>query len=442
MLVCDCFAVASPGTGGSVGAMLQLLHRWQKWPLYLRTLIGMALGAAIGLWQGPSAAALAKPGGILMSLVQMLAAPVAFFAIVHALAGAKIEKGKTPHLFRLLITNTIAAIVIGMTVANVIQPGKRNELAAERAAAEQQAVALQDTIQATTAHAKETKLTDSIYQILERLPKTVLGPFTDGNVLGVVVLAILLGLALRQVSPDIHATTTTVKVFMDAFITILHWVVQLVPLIVMGVVAAEVGKNGFTSFINLLWLVVAVLVALSLQFLYYMTRIYLQSWVTPRVLIRHCRDALVMAFSTSSSTATMPVTYECLRTNLKLRKQSANLGALVGANFNNDGTALYESMAALFIAQLIGMDLSLSEQLIIVLCAMAASLGAAGIPSSGMLTMTLVLTAVGLPLHYSLLLIPIDWFLDRFRTMINVSGDLCVACVLDGKHPESEHVTE
>jgi Na+/H+-dicarboxylate symporter len=227
---------------------------------------------------------------------------------------------------------------------------------------------------------------------------------------------------------------------MDAFLMILHWVVQLVPWMVLGVVAAEVGNNGFRSFVNLLWLVVAVLVALALQFLYYMTRVTLQSWVTPRLLIRHCRDALVMAFSTSSSTATMPMTYECLRGNLKLRKQSANLGALVGANFNNDGTALYESMAALFIAQLMGMDLSLGEQLIIVLCAMGASLGAAGIPSSGMLTMTLVLTSVGLPLEYSLLLIPIDWFLDRFRTMINVSGDLCVACVLDGKEPESGEV--
>jgi Na+/H+-dicarboxylate symporter len=147
-----------------------------------------------------------------------------------------------------------------------------------------------------------------------------------------------------------------------------------------------------------------------------------------------------MAFSTASSTATMPVTYECLRANLKLRKQSANLGALVGANFNNDGTALYEAMAALFIAQLIGVELGLTQQLIVVICAMAASIGAAGIPSSGLLTMTLVLTAVGLPLEFSLLLIPIDWFLDRFRTMINVCGDLCVACVIDGKHPETEHI--
>ena len=419
---------------------MQLLDRWQKIPLYLRTLIGMALGAAVGLWKGPDAAALAKPGSILMGLVQMLAAPVAFFAIVHALAGAKIEKGKTPHLIRLLLTNTVAAIIIGMSVANLIQPGKRNALQEEVAEVEKQAVQLQDTIIDVSQRAQESQLVDSIYQILERLPKTVLGPFTDGNVLGVIVLAILLGLALRKVSPNIEATTTTVKVFMDAFIAILHWVVQLVPIIVFGVVAAEVGKNGFESFFNLLWLVAAVLLALTLQFTYYMVRVWLQSWVTPRMLIRHCRDALVMAFSTSSSTATMPVTYECLRNNLKLRKQSANLGALVGANFNNDGTALYESMAALFIAQLLGADLSFAEQLIIMLCAMAASLGAAGIPSSGMLTMTLVLTAVGLPLEYSLLLIPVDWFLDRFRTMINVSGDLCVACVLDGKHPESEHL--
>jgi len=420
---------------------MQLLTRWQKLPLYLRTLIGMILGAAVGLWLGVDAAALAKPGSILMGLLQMLAAPVAFFAIVHALAGAKIEKGKTPQLITLLITNTVMAILIGLLIANLIQPGKRKALQeSERIGIEQQAVQLKDTISEAGKSAKETQVIDSFYHILEKLPKTVLGPFTDGNVLGVIILAILLGLALRKVSPDIHATTTTVKVFMDAFLAILHWVVQLVPFIVFGVVAAEVGKNGLSSFISLVWLIVAVLAALSLQFLYYMIRVSLQSWVSPRLLIHHCRDALVMAFSTASSTATMPVTYECLRANLKLRKQSANLGALVGANFNNDGTALYEAMAALFIAQLIGVELGLTQQLVVVICAMAASIGAAGIPSSGLLTMTLVLTAVNLPLEFSLLLIPIDWFLDRFRTMINVCGDLCVACVIDGKHPETEPV--
>ena len=137
----------------------------------------------------------------------------------------------------------------------------------------------------------------------------------------------------------------------------------------------------------------------------------------------------------------MPLTYQCLLERVKVRKSSANLGALVGANFNNDGTALYEAMAALFVAQLLGRDLDFAQQAVVVLCAVAASVGAAGIPSAGLITMTLVFTAVGLPLEYSLLLVPIDWFLDRFRTMINVSGDLCVACVLDGREKPTEGET-
>ena len=136
----------------------------------------------------------------------------------------------------------------------------------------------------------------------------------------------------------------------------------------------------------------------------------------------------------------MPLTYQCLVERVKVRKSSANLGALVGANFNNDGTALYEAMAALFIAQLLGRDLDFAQQAVVVLCAVAASVGAAGIPSAGLITMTLVFTAVGLPLEYSLLLVPIDWFLDRFRTMINVSGDLCVSCVLDGRKKPTEEI--
>ncbi len=402
-------------------------------PLYLRTLIGMLLGAIVGFSMGEDAKTFSKPGSVLMSLVQMLAAPVAFFCIVHALAGAKIEKGKTAKLISLLASNTLVAIIIGMLVANVVQPGERRGISEEdRQKIATEKAAMSDKFAA--AEQKPTGVDDKIYQVLEKLPRSVLGPFTDGgSVIGVIVLAIMLGLALRQVSPNIDATVATVKVFMDAFIAMLHWIVQLVPLIVFGVVAAEVGANGFSSFFSLLWLVVAVLLALALQFTYYMTRVALQSWVSPAALIRGCRDALTMAFSTASSTATMPVTYACLIDKVKVSKQSANLGALVGANFNNDGTALYEAMAALFIAQLLGKDLPFAQQLIIVICAVAASVGAAGIPSAGLLTMTLVLSAVGLPIEYSLLLVPIDWFLDRFRTMINVTGDLCVSCVLDGK---------
>jgi DAACS family dicarboxylate/amino acid:cation (Na+ or H+) symporter len=145
------------------------------------------------------------------------------------------------------------------------------------------------------------------------------------------------------------------------------------------------------------------------------------------------RDALVMAFSTSSSTATMPVTYACLRDNVGLREESASMGALVGSNFNNDGTALYEAMAALFIAQLTGIELTLPQQLIVVLMSIVASIGAAGIPEAGLVTMTLVFEAVHLPKEYIFLLLPVDWFLDRCRTAINVLGDVNVSCMLEGR---------
>ena len=421
------------------------LLRWQSMPLYFRTLIGMAIGAILGTTMGPDAAMLAKPGSILMGLVQMLAAPVAFFAIVHALAGAKIEPGKTGTLARLLATNTLVAIMIGLLVANFVRPGERRSLSeSDKAKVEAQAASIADQIATAETSAKQSGLGDKVLQILEKLPRSVMGPFTDGgSVIGVIVLALMLGLALRKVSPDPDATVKVVKVFMDAFIAMLHWVVQLVPIIVLGVVAGEVGINGFSSFYSLLWLIAAVLLALALQFMYYMSRIWLQSWVSPARLLHGCRDALAMAFSTASSTATMPLTYKCLTERVKVRKSSANLGALVGANFNNDGTALYEAMAALFVAQLLGRDLDFAQQAVVVLCAVAASVGAAGSPSAGLITMTLVFTAVGLPLEYSLLLVPIDWFLDRFRTMINVSGDLCVSCVLDGREkPEDSSCHE
>jgi len=180
-----------------------------------------------------------------------------------------------------------------------------------------------------------------------------------------------------------------------------------------------------------------VLLALLLQTAYYLTRVRLGSWVPVRRLLQGTRDALVMAFSTGSSTATMPLTYALLREKVGLREQSASLGALVGANFNNDGTALYEAMSALFVAQLLGMQLTFGEQFMVVLTSVVASVGAAGIPEAGLVTMTMVFNAVGLPTEYIAMLLTVDWFLDRCRTAINVMGDITVSCLLDGRTPET-----
>jgi DAACS family dicarboxylate/amino acid:cation (Na+ or H+) symporter len=138
----------------------------------------------------------------------------------------------------------------------------------------------------------------------------------------------------------------------------------------------------------------------------------------------------------------MPVTFRCLRERVGLREQSASMGALIGANFNNDGTALYEATAALFISQMLGRQLDLGQQLVVVLTSVVASVGAAGIPRAGLVTMTLVFRAVNLPPEYITILFAVDWFLDRCRTMVNVLGDVTVSCVLDGKKSERQEQIE
>jgi DAACS family dicarboxylate/amino acid:cation (Na+ or H+) symporter len=272
-------------------------------------------------------------------------------------------------------------------------------------------------------------------QFLDNVPQSLLGPLTDkGSVLGVILIAVAFGLAFRRLRDQpIGNLTDLVRALLAALLVVLHWIIDVVPFGVFGIVASIIGREGFGPFAALGAFVAAVLIALALQAAYYLARVRFGSWCHPADLLRGTRDALVMAFSTASSTATMPVTYECLRNRVGLREGSASLGALVGSNFNNDGTALYEAMSALFIAQMLGLDLSLPQQLLVVLTSVIASVGAAGIPEAGLVTMTLVFNAVGLPTQYIALLLTVDWFLDRCRTAINVMGDMNVACLLDGR---------
>ena len=132
------------------------------------------------------------------------------------------------------------------------------------------------------------------------------------------------------------------------------------------------------------------------------------------------------------------MTYGCVKDQIGVREESAGMGVMVGGTFNHDGTALYEAMSALFISQLLGMPLGLGHQLLVVLMSITASVGAAGIPEAGLVTMMAVFTAVRLPVEYIPFLLPLDWFLDRCRTAINVMGDMTVTCILDGKSQGSE----
>lgn len=391
---------------------------WTDLPLYLRIVIGLVLGLIVGVVVGPSAKVLDWPARLILRVLGAIAPALILVAVVRALITAEVHGRLALRMAGLLVLNTLTAILVGLGVANVLQPGAA-EKPLERGAAPQ-------------IH------TDVVTQIMDNVPDSLMRPFVENRVIAVVMIAVAFGLAARGLgSAERRLAEQLASLGFSCILVILGWVLALVPLAVFGKVASIVGTSGFDPFLKLGWFVIAVLVALAVQSSYYLLRIRFGSWVRPRELLRHLRDALVMAFSTASSTATMPVTYERLRYHVGLRESSASLGALVGSNFNNDGTALYEAMAALFVAQMLHVPLSPIQQVLVVLTSVVASVGAAGIPEAGLVTMTLVFSAVHLPLDFIALLLTVDWFLDRCRTVINVLGDVNVACLLDGHERES-----
>jgi Na+/H+-dicarboxylate symporter len=394
------------------------LARWNRIPLYTRIVIAMILGIIAGLGLGERAIMFALPSEIILRLLGALAPPLILVAVAHVMITTDIPGRKAARLAWLLVLNTSVAVAIGLTVANVMSPGTWSKLDAP---AEEKA--------------EEDEKKTPLEVLVENVPRSLMGPLGDQqNIIGVILIAVAFGIAMRGVKDRPVATVSDlVEIAYQTLLTVLHWIIQLVPIGVFCIVAKVVGTEGFEPFKAMGAFVLAVLMALALQATWYLVRIRLFSWPRPWFVLVGVRDALVMAFSTASSTATMPVTYACLKDNVKLREQSASLGSLVGANFNNDGTALYEAMAALFVAQLIGQNLPFEQQLMVVFTAIIASVGAAGIPEAGLVTMTLVFNAVGLPPQYIILLFTVDWFLDRCRTTINVLGDVNVSCLLDGR---------
>jgi DAACS family dicarboxylate/amino acid:cation (Na+ or H+) symporter len=414
-------ADSKPNSDGKLpdaGRRIGWLGRWQSLPLYWRILMAMVLGLVCGLVLQERAAFLEIPSKIILQLLGALAPPLILVAVTHVLMTSEITGRMAARLGGLLLLNTTVAIVIGLAVANTIQPGKIADVDPPDVAAEHEAGGANP------------------FQILvQNVPKSILGPLGDKtNVIGIIIIAIAFGVVLRDMKDrPLRNILDLVEIAYQSLVTVLHWIIHLVPFGVFAIVANVVGTQGFGVFKALAVFILSVLLALALQTCWYLVRIQACSWVKPLDMLRGMRDALVMAFSTDSSTVTMPVTYACLTEKVGLREESASMGALVGANFNNDGTALYEAMAALFVAQLIGQDLTIWQQLIIVATSIIASVGAAGIPEAGLVTMTLVFNAVGLPISYIAILLTVDWFLDRCRTTINVLGDVNVSCILDGK---------
>jgi Na+/H+-dicarboxylate symporter len=405
-------------------------------PLLLQIVIALVVGIAAGLVLGQHARPLGELGAFTVRLLKALATPLVFVAIVDSLMRASLPAKQGARLIVLSVVNAAVAGALAITLATVVKPGARVDAAQLSAKAAAAAKASEHA-----AKAARPAQMDFAAALGELIPESIAGPFVQNQVLAVVLLALFSGVALRRLRAR-GSGETIAKLVEEGFALVtllLGWVIKLVPFAVFGVVANVVGTSGFAPFASLALLMATVAGGLVLHVaLWYTTLIVMIARRRPGAFWRTSWEAILTALSTGSSMATLPVTLQTLEARLGVSRGSARLAACVGTNFNNDGIMLYEVAAALFVAQLHGIVLGPAQTALLAGTSALAAAGIAGVPEAGLITLSLVLTAAGLPLTELPLLLSVDWLLGRLRAATNVSSDLTIATTLDRwAEPES-----
>lgn len=400
--------------------------------ILLGALLGLALG--VGLRQLGINHALSQNvlyissliGALFIGLLKMVLIPLVFSSITVGVANLRAHQ-QMHRVWQITLlcfaTTTTLAIALGLSAAHIFETGKGLSLA------------LFDShlqgFQATSLSPNE---------FFQTLVKGIfVNPFAalaQGNILAVVVFALFVGIALAikgEAYPHLH------KLFNEAFalcMQLVAWIMQLAPIGIMALLVKLVAAEN-SALLTTLAQFMAVVTGTTLfhGIVVLPLILWLFTRVTPLAFWRGARPALLTAFATSSSSATIPVTMTCLEKDLKVNPKISGFVVPLGAQLNMDGTALYEAAAALFIANLAGIELGLGQQIVLCITVMLASIGAPGIPSAGMVTMVMVLQSVGLPAEAIAILLPIDRLLDTVRTMVNVEGDLITSLIVD-KHTQ------
>ncbi len=425
--------------------------RRRRVPLYVQVLLGVALGALVGVLfkESPILGSITTKdlgllGMLVIRLLKTLAAPLILFAILDAFIKTRITGRDGARLVAICFGNLMVAFAIGLTIMNVLKPGLswRDHL---------DTLKLEVAAEESRPKAGEDVTLNPIQNLAGYIPESLVEPFLSNNVATIVLCGLLGGVALRRVRELQIAsgrdTITTLESFVEAtlevLILMLEWVVRTIPLAVFGLVAQVVGATGLHIFQILGVFLGTILLGLAIHALiYYPLLAYFLGGKSPKVYLGGGADAILTGLSCNSSLATVPVTLRCLREKMGVSEKSSRLAACVGTNLNNDGITLYEAMTALFLAQALGWDLGVEQQIGVLLASVMASVGVAGIPEAGLIVLPLVLTSAGLPEAMVAtvipLIMPVDWLIARCRSAVNVMSDMVVAITLDATRPEHE----
>jgi len=373
-----------------------------------------------------------KPfGTIFIKLLQMLAIPLIITSIISGIAGLRdINKlgrigGRTLALFTI---TCLTATLIGVTLASSLKPGASIPEKTKTDLLEsyqEKTAGLIEKAQHTTSGAMD--------MITEMVPSNIFNAMSNnGMMLQVVIFAILFGIALSKVD---DAKGEIVIQFIEGLNETFMRLVMLVMIIAPIGVFALIASISFNAsvFLSLLYYMLTVIFGLAIiLFILYPLIIRLFSKITYGNFFKTMQPVFLMAFSTSSSAATLPVTMERVSNGFNIKKEISDFVLSLGTTINMDGTALYQSIAAVFIAQATGIELTTGQLVIIALTATLSAVGAAGIPGAGMITLIIVLDAVNVPIEAIALIMAPDRLLDMFRTVINVAGDACGAITVSG----------
>ena len=360
-------------------------------------------------------------GTLFIDLLKMILIPLVFCSITVGIANLR-QHQQMHHVWvttlLFFISSMAIAIVLALVASNYFKPGAGLHLAM-----------FQDAMQ--NFEAKQLPLPEFFAQFLHGL---FLNPFTalsQGNVLAVVTFALVLGITLVMGGERFKNILALLQEGLEVTMHIVSWVMRLAPLGIMALLIKLITVQDAAMLSTLAKFVAVIVGSLLVHGVILLPLIlYLFTGKSPIWFWRGARESLITAFATSSSSATLPVTLRCTTQHLHVKPEIAGFVIPLGATINMDGTALYEAAAAIFIANLAGIELSMAQQLIVFFTAMIAAMGAPGIPSAGMVTMVMVLQSVGLPAEAIAILLPIDRLLDTLRTAVNVEGDMVGSLVV------------
>lgn len=388
---------------------------WRRIPLWQKILAGLALGILAGALMGEEASVFKPIGDIFISAIKMLIVPLVFSTLVVGITAMR-DPQKMGRIgartIGLYLVTTAFAISIGLLASWIFQPGIGLEMSFESGV--------------------EAKEAPSLIEILVGLvPQNPIDALASGNILQIIVFAIGLGISLTLIGEQGEPVVRVFESFAEAMYKLTSIVMAFAPFGVFGLIAHVAGSYGLEVLLPLAKVIgVAYLASILHVLVVYSGLLALLGKLNPMRYLQGILDALVVAYSSASSSGTLPVSIRCAQKNLGVSEGVSGFVLPVGATINMDGTAIYQGVVAVFIAQLLGVDLSLMDYGMIIVTGTLASIGTAGVPGAGLVMLSIVMAQIGLPLEAIAVIAGVDRILDMARTSVNVAGDLMVTTLV------------